>query len=44
MPVQVWTVNDYAEMERLLDPGADGIMSDQVTVLRDMFERRGLWR
>ena len=44
MPVQVWTVNDDAEMERLLDLGADGIMSDRVTALKDLFERRGLWR
>ena len=43
MPVQVWTVNDDAEMERLLDLGADGIMSDRVTALKGVFERRGLW-
>ena len=43
MPVQVWTVNDDAEMERLLDLGADGIMSDRVTVLKQVFERRGAW-
>lgn len=44
MPVQVWTVDDDAEMERLLDLGADGIMSDRVTALKNVFERRGLWR
>ena len=44
MPVQVWTVNDDAEMDRLLDLGADGIMSDRVTALKAVFERRGLWR
>ncbi|MCY4012257.1 MAG: glycerophosphodiester phosphodiesterase [Gammaproteobacteria bacterium] len=44
MPVQVWTVNDDAEMAHLLDLGADGIMSDRVTALKDLFERRGLWR
>ena len=44
MPVQVWTVNNDAEMERLLDLGADGIMSDRVTALKNLFERRGLWR
>ena len=43
MPVQVWTVNDDAEMERLLDLGADGIMSDRVTALRNVFEQRGVW-
>ena len=44
MPVQVWTVDDEAEMERLLDLGADGIMTDRVTALKKVFERRGLWR
>ena len=44
IPVQVWTVDEEAEMHRLLDLGVDGIMSDQVTVLKDVFFRRGLWR
>ena len=44
MPVQVWTVNDDAEMERLLDLGADGIMSDRVSALRTVFEQTGHWR
>jgi glycerophosphoryl diester phosphodiesterase len=43
MPVQVWTVDDDGEMERLLDLGADGIMSDRVTALKQVFERRGAW-
>ena len=43
MPVQVWTVDEEAEMERLLDLGVDGIMSDHVTVLKGVFERRNLW-
>ena len=41
MPVQVWTVNEEAEMERLLDLGVDGLMSDRVTALKNVFERRG---
>ena len=44
MPVQVWTIDDESEMERLLDLGVDGIMSDRVTALKDVFKRRGLWR
>ena len=44
MPVQVWTVDDDTEMERLLDLGADGIMTDRVTALKNVFERRGVWR
>lgn len=44
MPVQVWTVNEEDEMERLLDLGVDGIMSDRVTALKSVFGRRRLWR
>ena len=44
MPVQGWTVDDEAEMERFLDLGVDAIMSDHVTKLKAVFERRGLWR
>ena len=43
MPVQVWTVNDEADMHHLLDIGVDGIMSDRVTALKDVFQRRALW-
>ena len=43
IPVQVWTIDERAEMERLLDLGVDGIMSDQVSDLKGVFVRRGLW-
>ena len=43
MPVQVWTVNDEQEMERLLDLGVDGIMTDRASTLKHVFERHGLW-
>lgn len=43
MPVYVWTVNDPADMRRLLDWGADGIMTDRpdllAGVLRDVAGR-----
>jgi glycerophosphoryl diester phosphodiesterase len=42
--VHVWTIDDGAEIERLLDLGVDGIMTDRPVVLRQALERRGLWR
>ena len=42
--VQVWTVDEAAEMERLIELGVDGIMTDRPTVLKDVLLRRGLWR
>ena len=43
IPVHVWTVNDEAEMARLLHHGVDGVMSDDVDVLGRVFGQRG-WR
>ncbi|MGO1172888.1 MAG: glycerophosphodiester phosphodiesterase family protein [Actinomycetaceae bacterium] len=43
LQVHVWTVNDRADMERLLDLGVDGIITDRPTVLVDVLGRRGPW-
>ncbi|PZX44553.1 glycerophosphoryl diester phosphodiesterase [Roseinatronobacter thiooxidans] len=41
--VQVWTVNDRAQMVQLLDMGVDGLMTDRPTMLRDVLITRGAW-
>ncbi len=39
-PVQVWTVNDPAEMRRLMDIGVDGLTTDRPDVLHDIWRQR----
>jgi glycerophosphoryl diester phosphodiesterase len=43
LAVHVWTINDKTEMTRLLDLGADGIMTDEIGVLREVLTERGQW-
>jgi len=41
--MHVWTIDDPAEMERLLELGVDGIMTDRPQVLKDVLTARGQW-
>jgi glycerophosphoryl diester phosphodiesterase len=41
--VHVWTIDDAAEMRRLLDLGVDGIMTDRIDTLRQVMVGRGSW-
>ena len=43
LQVHVWTVNDVKEMERLLDLGVDGLVTDRPDVLKSLLIDREQW-
>ncbi|RKQ33706.1 glycerophosphodiester phosphodiesterase family protein [Kocuria tytonis] len=43
LAVQVWTVNDPADMHRLLDMGVAGLITDRADLLRDVLVAREQW-
>ena len=43
MQVHVWTVNDEADMRRLLEEGVDGIVTDRTDLLAGVLTERGAW-
>ena len=40
--LHVWTVDDPLDMERLIELGVDGVMTDRPSVLAALLERRGV--
>lgn len=43
LQVHVWTIDDEAEMKRLLDLGVHGLMTDRPAVLKRVLMERGVW-
>ena len=41
--VHYWTIDDPDQMNELIGRGADGIMTDQPAILKDVLVRRGKW-
>jgi glycerophosphoryl diester phosphodiesterase len=39
--VHVWTINEPADMHRLLDLGVDGIVTDRPDLLNEVVDARG---
>ena len=42
-PVHVWTIDDPREMQRLIDIGVDGIMTDDPATLKRVAHENGYW-
>lgn len=43
LQVHVWTINEAAEMTRLLDLGVDGIVTDRADLLKRVLQEREAW-
>lgn len=43
LQVHVWTINEEAEMRRLLDLGVDAVMTDRIALLKDVLIDRNEW-
>jgi glycerophosphoryl diester phosphodiesterase len=43
LQVHLWTIDDPGEISYFLDLGVDGIMTDHIEVLREVYIGRGIW-
>jgi glycerophosphoryl diester phosphodiesterase len=43
LEVHLWTIDDPAEMEFLIDRGVDGLMTDRTDILKSVLMARGYW-
>ena len=43
LQVHLWTIDDATQIGHFLDLGVDGIMTDHIEVLRDVYTSRGIW-
>ena len=43
LQVHLWTIDDPVQIGHFLDLGVDGIMTDHIEVLRDVYIKRGIW-
>ena len=43
LQIHVWVVNEREEMENLLDMGVDGLITDNLSVAKDVLSSRNLW-
>jgi len=43
LQVHVWTIDEPAQIRHFLDLGVDGIMTDHIEVLREVYLERGHW-
>ena len=39
----MWTIDEPAEMNELLDRGVDGLVTDRTDILIDVLRSRGQW-
>jgi glycerophosphoryl diester phosphodiesterase len=42
-PIHVWTIDKAPDMQRLIDLGVDGLMTDQSVTLKKVLETNNLW-